>query len=136
MRRTLYTHCLTRVALPVDTHTATANGTTVDLGQFGNDFRTVLFVIAAGTVTDGTYAFTMQDSDNGSDWTAVDATRVQGSLPTLDDGDSDTVAEVGYIVGTQRYVRLVMTEDSATTGAVVGAVAVLGAASSSPVARA
>jgi hypothetical protein len=135
LRRTLYTHCLTRVALPVDTHTASANGTTVDLGVFGNDFRTVLFVVSTGTVTDGTFAFTVEDSDNGSDWVAADAGSVQGSLPTLDDGDSDAVVEFGYIVGSKRYVRLVSTEADATTGGVFGAVAVLSSASSSPVAR-
>lgn len=136
MRRTLYTHCLTRAALPYAAHTASANGTTVDLGVFGNDFRTVLFLISTGAVTDGTYAFTVEDSDNGSDWVAVDSTRVQGSLPTVDDADDNAVFEVGYIVGNQRYVRLVMTEADATTGALLGAVAVLGSASSSPVARA
>lgn len=135
MRRTLYTHSMSRPALDVDTYTASANGTTVDLSVFSNDFRTVLFVIHAGTITDGTYTFTMQHSDNGTDWTAVPAARVQGSLPTLDDGSSDTAVDVGYVVGTQRYVRLVSTEDSASTGGIFGAVAVCGLASSSPVAR-
>lgn len=136
MRSTLYSHSLVRVALTSATRTNGAvNGTTVDLGVFGNDFRTVLFVVQTGTVTDGTHAITVQDSPDGSAWAAVDAAYLQGALPTITGTDDDAVFQFGYIAGTKQFVRLVATTSSATTGGVFSAVAVLGAASSSPVAR-
>lgn len=136
MRRTLYSHSLARVALPSAARVnGTVNGTTVDLGVFGNDFRSVLFVIHTATVTDGSHAVTIQDSSDGSTWAAADAASIQGTAPTLTSSSDDTVFEVGYIPGTKQYVRLVVTTTSATTGGVFAAVAVLGGASASPVAR-
>ena len=136
MRATLYSHSLVRVALTSATRTNGAvNGTTVDLGVFGNDFRSVLFVVMTGTVTDGSHAITVQDSPDGSAWAAADAASVQGSLPTITGTNDDTVFEIGYIPGVKQYVRLVATTSGATTGGVFAAVAVLGGASSNPVAR-
>lgn len=136
MRSTLYSHSLVRVALTSATRTnGTVNGTTVDLGVFGNDFRSVLFVVMTGTVTDGSHAITVQDSPDGSAWAAADSASVQGSLPTITGTNDDTVFEIGYIVGTKQYVRLVAATSGATTGGVFSAVAVLGGASSNPVAR-
>jgi len=75
----LYTSTLVVAALPSAVRTTgTVNGTTVDLGVFANDFRTALFVISAGTITDGTHVFKLQDSPDGTVWTDVDAKHVQG----------------------------------------------------------
>lgn len=137
MRDTLYTQTLARVALPTVARTSgTVNGTTVDLGVFGNDFRTVMFVVLAGAITDGSHAITVQDSPDGSSWANADAGSIQGSLPTLISTSDDAVFEFGYIVGTRQYVRLVATTSAATTGGVFGAVALLSSGSVSPVARA
>lgn len=136
MRNTLYNHCLVRTALPSAARTnGTVNGATVDLGVFGNDFRTVMFVVSTATVTDGSHAITMQDSPDGTAWTAVAAGFRQGSLPTIVAADDDTLFTFGYIVGTNQYVRLVVATTGATTGGVFGANAILSEASSSPVAR-
>ena len=79
--RTLYDDTLVRAALPSAARTnGTANGATVDLGVFGNDFRTVMFVVSTGTITDGTHAVSLEDSPDGTTWTAVAAGRVQGSF--------------------------------------------------------
>ena len=138
MRDTLYNKTLTRVALPAATRTANAavNGTSVDLGVFGNDFRTVMFVVQTGTVTDGSWVFTLQESYDNSAWTAVPATRVQGSLPTVVAANDDTVLEFGYVPSDRQYVRVVVTSTGSTTGAAIGAVALCSEASSVPVARA
>lgn len=137
MRSTLYSHSLVRAALTSAARTnGTVNGTTVDLGVFGNDFRSVLFVVYTATVTDGTHTISIQDSPDGSAWSAVDAAAVQGTAPAITSTADDTVYEFGYIPGTRQYVRLVAVTAGATTGGVFGAVAVLGTASSSPVARA
>lgn len=137
MREALYNRCLTRQALTFAVRTnGTANGATVDLGVYGNDFRTVLFVIAAATITDGSHAITLQESTDGTAWTTVPAEKRLGSLPTIIAANDDTLFEFGYVVGTAQYVRLVATTTGATTGGEFGAVAVLGEASTSPVARA
>lgn len=136
MQRTLYTHSLSRIALQSATRTnGTANGVTIDTGVFGNDFRTVLFVITTGAITDGSHAFSVQDSDDGSSWAAADASRVQGVAPTATASDDNVVFDVGYVVGTRQYVRLVATTTGATTGGVFSAVAVMSGASTSPVLR-
>jgi hypothetical protein len=137
MRRTLYSHCLTQPALASAARTnGTVNGITVDLGVYGNDFRSALFIVTTGTVTDGSHAITIQDSPDGTNWTAVPAVKRQGSLPTIVAANDDALFEFGYIVGTNQYVRVVATTSGATTGGVFSAVAVLSGASSSPVARA
>lgn len=134
--RTLHTRCLSRLALASAARTnGTANGATIDLAVYGNHFRTAMFVITTATITDGTHAVTLEHSNNGTDWTAAPAARRQGSLPSIVAADDDTVFQVGYVVGTERYVRLVATTSGATTGGVFSAVAVLSGASSDPVAR-
>lgn len=134
--RTLYSNTLVRRALAQAARTnGTANGITVDLGVFANDFRTAMFVITTGTITDGSHAITVEDSPDGTNWTAVEAARVQGSAPTIVAADDDTVFALGYIVGTAQYVRLVATTSGATTGGVFSAVAILGEGSNNPVAR-
>lgn len=137
MANTIYGHALTRPALPLAARTnAVVNGTTVDLGVFGNDFRTALFIITTGTITDGSHAVTLQDSADGTSWTAVPPSKRQGALPTIADGNNDTVFEFGYIVGSNRYVRLVVTTTGATDGGEFSAVAVLSGGSTAPAARA
>lgn len=113
------------------------NGVTVDLGAFGNDFRDVLFIVQSGTVTDGSHAVTVQESaDGSSNWTAVPASRILGTLPTIVAADDNKLFQLGARAGTARYVRLLVTTSAATTGGVISAVAVLGAGSNNPVARA
>lgn len=136
MRDTLYTQTLARVALTSATRVnGTANGATVDTGVFGNDFRSVMFVVVTATITDGSHAITLEDSVNGSAWAVADAGAIQGSLPTITATDDDRVFEFGYIVGSRQFVRLVATTTGATTGGVFSAIALLSAGSVSPVAR-
>lgn len=137
MRDTLYTQALAREALPsAGARTnGTVNGTSVDTGVFGNDFRSVLLVVQTGTITDGSHAITVQDSADGSSWATADSALIQGSLPTIVAADDGAVFQFGYLANRQ-YVRLVATTSGATTGGVFSAVAVLYDASSTPVARA
>ncbi|WP_267294111.1 hypothetical protein [Mycobacterium hackensackense] len=136
--RTLYNQVLPRLALASGAlaANATANGATIDLGVFKNNFRTALFVVTAGTVTDGTHTVRLQHSDNGTDWTDVPADRVQGGPVVFDNTKSDSVAQLGYIVQQQRYVRLKVTSATVTTGGVFSALALLAAGSTTPPARA
>lgn len=136
MRESLYTKGLARVALTSGTRTnGTVTGPAIDSGIFGNDFRTVFFVVLTGTVTDGSHAVTVQDSADGSTgWNAVDAGTLSGTVPTIGGPDDDTVFQFAHVLQKQ-YVRLSVTTSGATTGGVYGAVAVLYDASVEPVAR-
>lgn len=138
MRETLYTKTLAQKALPSAAlgDDGATNGTTVDLGIYGNDFRTVLFVVQTGAVTDGTHVFSLEESLNNSDWTAVPAERVQGTAPTIASSNDDAVFMFGYIPASAQYVRCVVTSASTTAGGVIGAVALCSEGSTSPVARA
>ncbi len=132
----LYSNALPVQALSSQTvQTGTVNGTAVDTGVYNNNFRDVLFVLTSGTLTDGTYAVAVEESDSsGSGYAAVDASRVLGSLPSFAATDDNTVKYVGARP-TKRYVRITVTATSATTGGVLSATAVLGNGSLHPVAR-
>lgn len=137
MARTLYgtTHAVLALTSAVRTNGA-ANGVAVDLGANGNDFQTVAFAIATGTITDGSHAVSVQDSADGSTgWANVDPGRIQGNLPTIVAADDDKAFYFGLAVGAKQYVRIVVTTSGATTGGAFSAVAVLGNASQSPPVR-
>ena len=136
MRESLYTKGLARVALVSGARTnGTVNGAAVDSGIFGNDFRTVFFIVQTGTITDGTHAVAVQDSADGSTgWANVDAATLTGTVPTIGSADDDVVFQFAHVLQKQ-YVRLTVTTSGATTGGIFAAVAVLYDASSEPVAR-
>lgn len=135
---TVYNNTLAVQALEyttIDSDTDTA-GEAVDTGAFGNDFRDVLFVVAAHTLTDGVFAVAVEESDVSNDnFAAVPAHRVLGALPTLAATADDTVASFGARP-TKRYVRIVVTTTETTDGGSLSAIAVLGNGSNNPVARA
>lgn len=126
MRRSLYPSGKALKALSVTAIAAdgATNGDTVDRYQVGGGRGSfhggVLFVALAGTVTDGTYTLSVQDSENGSAWADASDYDVQGGPAVL--SASNTVAELGYN-GTKRYCRLVVTAADVTEGGTVGAVA-------------
>jgi hypothetical protein len=134
--RTLYNNVLVQKAIPLGTiQTGTTNGTAIDTAVFNNRFQDVLFAIESGTLTDGSYAFTVEESDSsGSGFAAVDSSRVLGSLPTFALTDDNVLNSFG-VRPSKRYVRLVCTATGATTGGVLAALAILGAGSLHPVAR-
>lgn len=116
----------------ISTDTAT-NGATVDLETGGsNHFRSVKWTVVSGTVTDGEYVLSVQDSDNGTDWAAADAQYVHGG-GTFVAADDNAVKEIGYN-GPKRFARVVLTSTDVETGGSFSAVANLGGAST-PVVR-
>lgn len=122
MRTGLYGHVVARPAFDIALRdTDTYNGTTVDRSYQNNFFRTSMFVIHTGTLTDGTVTFVMEESENDSDWTTVSAQFIQGSLPTITANDDNEIYSVGY-VGSARYIRLVATVASGATGGTWGAI--------------
>jgi hypothetical protein len=133
---TTYNNTLVQKALASGTvQTGTTTGLAVDSDIYGNNFRDVLFIVGSGTLTDGSYAVTVEESDSsGSGFAAVDSTRVLGSLPTFALTDDNVVNSFG-VRPTKRYVHVVVTAAGATTGGVLWATAVLGNGGNGPVAR-
>jgi hypothetical protein len=100
-------------SLPPKALTASANGTGVDLQGFDGACCEVSF----GTWTDGTHTPKLQESVDNSTFTDVAAGDQIGTFAAVSGaGGSNTVQRVGYI-GSQHYIRTVMTVAGATTGA-------------------
>ncbi|SRR5258708_29667519 len=102
---------------------ATVNGGAVDLSQFNR----AECVVIPGTWTDGTHTVKLQDSDDNSVWTdvlAVDLNKSSAFVP-ITSAPTAIVQKVGYI-GIKRYLRAVVVSTGVTTGAIVGALIVLG----------
>lgn len=135
--RSLYSQSLAVKALASATvQTGTTNGIAIDTAVFSNNFRDILFIVHSGALTDGSYAITVEESDSsGSGYAAVDTWRVLGSLPTFASTDDNVWNSFG-VRPTKRYVRIVITATSATTGGVLAATAVLGNGGNNPAARA
>lgn len=117
-------------SVPIAAYTAAA---AVDgAGLAWGKYRSVMVVIFAGTITDGTHTFEVQDSANGTDYTAVADAYLHGTEPALADSDSDSVTVIGY-KGTRKYIRTIVTTAGATSGGVVGSLIVATNSSRRPV---
>lgn len=125
MRTSIYRESASAMALTSATRTnGTANGTTVDRAAANLSSPSILFVITTGTVTDGSHAFAVQESDDGSAWTTAPAAVVQGAAVTVAAAGTNSVFEAGY-TGSKRFARLTVTTTGATTGGTYSAAAVL-----------
>lgn len=125
--RDIYNSVLVKASLKPAARTATANGTAVDRvdGSNASMFQDALIVLNAGTVTDGTHTITIEDSDDNSTFATVAAGFLEGDTPpALVTTNDETVYETRY-TGTKRYLRVVTTVASATTGGVYSAEVVL-----------
>jgi hypothetical protein len=111
-------------------------GPAVDTGLYGNNFRSLQFVIAAQVITDGTHTVSVQEcATPAGTYTPVDPTRVQGALPALVAANSNNLFAFG-VHHTLRYVQLVITSAGTTTGGLFSAIAVGASGAKGPVARA
>ena len=137
MKTSPYGTVLAKVSLaPVARATDSAfNGTTVDRAQYMNNSRSASVVVVTGAVTDGDHAITLEVSSNGSDWAAAAAADIQGSLPTLTSASDNVVLEFGY-TGSERYLRVVSTASSTTSGGIYSALILLSGSRRKPIARA
>lgn len=111
-------------------HSATVTPTgEIDTQGFGS----LEFVIATGAIVgDGDFTAAVQESDLDSPetWTAVKPEYLLGSLPAS--LEANTVYRIGY-VGSERYVRVVLTKNGGTSIA-ASVVAVQGDPALAPVA--
>lgn len=107
---------------------ATASGSGVDL----RGFESAVVQAHIGTITDGNFLFSVEESDDDSTYTAVDSADLLGSFSAAASASDEAVQEVGYI-GSARYIRAVVTvTGSPSTGGTVGATVIKGTPSQAP----
>lgn len=120
--RDLLRNTLVSVSLAPAARISTATGDAVDLRGFDAAVVNVSF----GAYTDGTHTPSLQHSVDGISYTNVAAGDLDGVFESVSGAaGANTIQSVGYI-GSQRYVRVVMTVSSASTGALSGANVVAG----------
>lgn len=107
--------------------------TTDEIGDPVDTIRreSVVALIQAGEIQDGTTTFILEDSDDASGWDPVDSSYIQGSLPALTSSDTNMMFRVGYI-GPRRYVRMITSVAGATLGAFYSVTFALGNNRSAP----
>ena len=84
---------------------ATADGTAVDLANYGS--ATVVIDVGTAAGTNPSFTFEVQHSDTttGGDFTAVDAADLDGSEPVITTANDVATYEIGYR-GIKRYLRV------------------------------
>ena len=102
------------------------NGTSVDL----QGYNAVQAAFVSGAFTDGTFTPKLQESDDNSAWSDVDAADMEGTLSAL---SANAVQRVGY-KGGKRYLRPVVTVSSATSGGALSVILMRGRPHLAPVA--
>lgn len=126
MRHSLYNIARAKPTLTFATRTnGTVNGTGVDLNENKDASRSAMLIVLTGTVTDGSHAVVLQESDDNSTWSTVAAADLQGSAPTITSSDDDVIRELGY-TGSKRYLRASVTTSGATAGGAFAAVVLRG----------
>jgi hypothetical protein len=100
----------------------TTNGLVIDL----QGYDSCRFDIHSATLTDGTYACSIQEgaASDLSDAADAPAASVLGTA-SFAATDDNTVKSLSY-VGSKRYVRVKIVSTGVTTGGTLGAIAVLG----------
>lgn len=123
-----------RTLSPATRTNGTANGVAVDRMVNGG-MQDAVLLVTTGTITDGSHAVSIEDSDDGSTgWAAVAAAQLQGSAPTVVAADDDVLFEVG-VRSTRRFLRAVAVTSGATTGGLFGAMFLLSSPRFAPVSR-
>ena len=125
MRDSMWDDTALRSALaPALRANGAVNGTAVDTRGNNNFYRVGMLVVIAGAITDGSTAFTLQESDDASTWAAFTGP-TQGVVPALGAAQSGGVWRMALDGFNKRYLRTVATVSGATTGGIVSACVLL-----------
>ena len=100
-------------AASIATDTTTNPAASLEVG----DAVSILFLLASGAWTDGSYTPNIQESDDDSAWTEVSADRIIGAETAI--GAANTMVTIG-VHPTKKYVRCQVVSASTTTGAIIG----------------
>ncbi len=111
-------------------HTASTNGTGVDLQ--GYDSAAVVFHVGSADFTDTDEVYTpgLEESDDNVAFSAVAASDLEGALTNL---AADSMQRAGY-KGNKRYLRATLTVSGTTPSVNASALIVRGAPAHAPVA--
>jgi hypothetical protein len=111
--RDLLRNQLTSQSLAPAVRTSTATGSAVDLIGFDG----AVIVVSFGAYTDGTHTPSVLSSVDGVTYNAAATSDLDGTFTAVSgSGGANTVQQVGY-VGSQRFLKIVMTISGATSGA-------------------
>ncbi len=92
-------------SIPLSSIASDTNGSGVDL----SGYHSALVLVSIDKWLDGTHDFSLEESDNDSDYDPVDANDMSTGFSTVDDDTKDgTVQKVAYL-GNKRYIRVVDT---------------------------
>lgn len=130
--RDAYANVSVRETLAIATRTATTNGTGVDRVGGGAMYQDAAIIVHTGTITDGTHAVDVQESDDNSVWGSVAAAELQGAEPSIGAPDDNKLYVIGY-KGTKRYLRVAITASGTTSGGTYGATVLLSNPRNAPV---
>lgn len=119
-----YASVLAKPSINPATMNATTTGSSVDRDSGSKMFQAALVVIVTGTMTDGSHVISLEESADNSSWSAVAASDIQGTAPTLAAADDNVVKQIGYL-GSKRYIRVKSTVTPGATGGIYGASVVL-----------
>lgn len=111
----------------ITTNTATA-GAIIDT----RGYNAMELSFLSGTITDGTYAVTINESNDAGMAGPTTAT-VLGTLPSFVAADDNVVKRVG-VLASKRYVQATVTSTGVTTGGTMSAQYILGRPDAAPVA--
>lgn len=115
------------------TTNTTTNGNVIDT----RGFESLEYIIQSGTITDGAYAFLLEEDDvvGFTSSSVVPADETLGVLTGFVAADDDTALRVGSI-GKKRFQRLsIVSTGTSTGGTKFSSVAVLGHPQSAPTAE-
>ena len=129
MIKDLYNLVNGKFSIPPAQKTAAVTGSGVDLKGYEG---ATIFALA-GDWTDGSFPFSLQESDDNATYTEVAAADIVGAQPTISGADNN-VYQFGY-VGSKRYIRVDTgySQGAGTTGGLFGALIVRGFARREPV---
>lgn len=123
MEQDLYNRVTVAKTLAPAARTTTAAGTAIDL----QGFEAAVAVVEVGAWTDGTHAFSLQESDTTTDGDFADVADadLQGTEPTVASGSTqNTVHKLGYL-GDKRYVRVKCTITAGPSTGLVAAATIV-----------
>lgn len=113
---------------PAAARASSTNGNAIDCARTGigsQRVKSVTFLFTTGTLTDGTYVLSIEESDaSGSGYAAIPSNRISNAVGTI----AATADDTAYSLSCQpakRYVRLVVTAAGTTTGGIYSATALL-----------
>lgn len=131
----IYDRIVTRRSIsPLIRTNGTVNGASVNLGTYGAE--SAIAVVVTGTVTDGSHAVSIEESDTGSgSWTAIPVERLTAAAPTVTSANSDAQFETG-VAPAKAFIRVVIVTTGATSGGTLAAAVVIGDPGTTPVSHA